>query len=97
MKIDSNLLFPDNRPVNGVGNSGTSNSSKAGSASSSSDEVRLSVNQSAIQALQAQLQNQPDIRSQRVAALQQAIRDGSYQVSNEQIADAMFTELLQRK
>jgi negative regulator of flagellin synthesis FlgM len=98
MKIDSNLLFPDNPQVNGVGNQGSSSPQKKPPVSQGSpDSVQLSVDQSTIRALQDKLGNVPDVRSQRVAALQDAIRNGSYQVSNEKIADAMFNELLGRK
>ena len=99
MKIDSNLLFPDNPQVNGVDNQGSPSSpqKKPPVSQGSPDSVQLSVDQSTIRALREKLDNVPDVRSQRVAQLQEAIRNGSYQVSNEKLADAMFNELLRRK
>jgi anti-sigma28 factor (negative regulator of flagellin synthesis) len=38
-----------------------------------------------------------DIRSERVAALQSAIQKGTYQVSPEQTAEAILSELLGKR
>lgn len=58
------------------------------------DQAQLSVDQGKVNQLQAELARLPDVRRDRVEALQWAVRDGSFQVSNEQIADKLFSELL---
>jgi flagellar biosynthesis anti-sigma factor FlgM len=46
------------------------------------------------QQLKAQLAQTPDVRANRVAALQQQLAQGTYQPSNGQIASALMAELL---
>ena len=58
------------------------------------DETRLSVEGKKTQSLQSELAKLPEVRRDRIEALQRAVQDGSYQVSDEQIADAMISELL---
>ena len=60
----------------------------AGTADVSSD-VRLS-------GLEAKVASAPDIRQDRVEQLRQAIASGTYSVSDEQLADAMLRDTLQR-
>jgi flagellar biosynthesis anti-sigma factor FlgM len=43
----------------------------------------------------AQVNNLPEIRQEKVSALQSAISNGDYQVSSEQTADAMLSEFLE--
>jgi flagellar biosynthesis anti-sigma factor FlgM len=43
--------------------------------------------------LTAQVNQLPDVRQERVAALASAVQNGTYQVSPEQTADAMLAEL----
>jgi len=47
-----------------------------------------------VQQLKSGLAAVPDVRQDRVAALQQAITSGSYNVSGPQIAQAMSSDLL---
>jgi flagellar biosynthesis anti-sigma factor FlgM len=47
--------------------------------------------------LAAQVEQAPDIRQDRVASLQKAMQDGTYQVSNEDLANAIFNHLVQKK
>jgi flagellar biosynthesis anti-sigma factor FlgM len=58
------------------------------------DTAQLSTDQARVQALAAQVNALPEIRQEKVAALGQAVRDGSYQVSPEQTADALISEML---
>jgi flagellar biosynthesis anti-sigma factor FlgM len=60
----------------------------------SPDEVQFSVDGEKVQQLKAGLDGLPDLRQDRVVALQQAIEEGSYNVSPRQIAQAMSSELL---
>jgi len=48
---------------------------------------------STVSALAAQLRQMPDVRQERVAALKQAIQNGEYQVSDEQIANALHAQV----
>lgn len=58
------------------------------------DTVQLSGTLSEVQQLKAQLAQTPDVRSARVAALQQQIQQGTYKPSDEAIASAMLSDLL---
>ena len=58
------------------------------------DEARLSVDGKKTQHLESEIVKLPDVRTARVEALRRAVQDGSYQVSDEQIADSMISELL---
>ena len=70
------------------GTSGSPKAEAAGTADLSSD-VRLS-------GLEAKVASAPDIRQDRVDQLRQAVTSGTYSVSDEQLADAMLRDALQR-
>jgi flagellar biosynthesis anti-sigma factor FlgM len=68
---------------------------QAAAASGSSepgDTVQLSGTLALAQQLKVQLAQVPDVRSARVAALQQQIQQGSYRPSSDQIANALLAE-----
>ena len=103
MRIDPSFQYLDNTSPAGVGNapaqpkipapeSGTASGAEF-SATDAGDTVELSGTLSAAQQLKTQLAQTPDVRAQRVAALQQQIQQGTYQPGNEQIASAMMSEL----
>jgi flagellar biosynthesis anti-sigma factor FlgM len=46
--------------------------------------------------LQEKLAKTPEVRHERVAAVKQAMDAGTYNVSNSQLADAMFKEFFKR-
>jgi flagellar biosynthesis anti-sigma factor FlgM len=95
MKIDSSLAFPQQVEPQRVGTTGSSPSQNQGElAGLSPDEVQFSIDGEKVQQLKADLSGAPDQRQDRVAALQQAIQEGSYNVSDQQIAQAMSSELL---
>ncbi|HXX20297.1 MAG TPA: flagellar biosynthesis anti-sigma factor FlgM [Candidatus Acidoferrum sp.] len=50
-----------------------------------------------VQKLKAQLAQMPEVRSDRVAVLSQKIQQGSYKPTNEQIANAMVSEITSNK
>ena len=58
------------------------------------DQAQLSVAQDKIDQLQAELSRLPEVRQDRVQALQRALKEGRYRVTNEQIAEAVFSEFL---
>lgn len=102
MRIDPSSQYLGNDPAQGVGNAtgqpklaptaGAPLASES-NASDAGDTVQLSGTLSVVQQLTAQLAQSPDVRSERVATLQQQIQQGTYTPSNEQIASAMFSEL----
>jgi len=98
MRIDPNQFLgnvqPDN--VDQTKNRTTQQSDAAASANSPlgvEDTVQLSGTLGQVQQLKAQLAQTPDVRSDRVAALRQQVQQGTYKPTNEQIANAMISEL----
>ncbi len=53
----------------------------------------VSLSETTVLALKAQLANLPGVRQDRVRALQQAIHDGTYQVNSKQLARAIQADL----
>ncbi len=96
MKIDAPLSFPKSLEPDRAGSTGPSQgSNQADRVGLSQDEVRFSVDGEKVQQLKAELTGLPDVRRERVEALKRAVNDGTYQVSNEKIAEAMFRDLLE--
>ncbi len=90
---------PENCNTGRAGQTGASES-MASSASSGTavgtpgvDQTSFSFDQTRVQALEAQVLAQPEIRQAKVQALQQAVGNGEYSVSAGQIADAMASAL----
>jgi flagellar biosynthesis anti-sigma factor FlgM len=95
MKIDMPLTFPQQVEPQRTGTTGASPSqNQAGTEGISPDLAQFSVDGGKIQQLNGNLAAVPDVRQDRVAALQQAISSGSYNVSGQQIAQAMSADLL---
>lgn len=59
----------------------------------SGDEANFSAEAQRMTSLQQAVAATPDIREDRVAQLRQSIQQGTYQVSDEQIAGAMLNDL----
>lgn len=55
-------------------------------------QVRLSTASSQVAALTQQASNAPEVRTDRVDALRQAVRNGNYNVTNEQVAAAIYSD-----
>ena len=99
MKIDpriQSLGGSQSEPVKKAGN-GKSKSAAASSSSGISsamgeDTVRLSSTSSDVQTLAASLAQVPEVRADRVQALQQQVRNGSYSPDSQKVADAMIQE-----
>jgi flagellar biosynthesis anti-sigma factor FlgM len=64
----------------------------AGQAKAVTDQTQLSASQSRVQDLKGELTGLPDVRQDRVAALQQAITNGSFRASDQQLADAILAD-----
>jgi flagellar biosynthesis anti-sigma factor FlgM len=92
MRIDLNAIHPeaaDSAPALKTGLQAATSSAAGGA----NDAVRLSADHSTVQALAAKVAQLPEIRLEKVAALQQAIRGGSYGVTSEHTAGAIISEM----
>ncbi len=95
MRVDGPLPLPESTQTTGVTRSGsTGQSSSTVSVNSGPDQAQLSVDGQTIQALQASLAQLPEVRQEQVEALRQAVGSGNYQVSDQQLGDAVGSELL---
>jgi flagellar biosynthesis anti-sigma factor FlgM len=95
MKIDMPLTFPQQVEPQRVGTTGPPPSQSQGETPAlSSDRAQFSVDGEKVQQLKGNLAAVPEVRQDRVAALQQAIASGTYNVSGQQIAQAMSSDLL---
>jgi flagellar biosynthesis anti-sigma factor FlgM len=90
MRIDPNARTPD-LPESKVASRPTA-SGRTAEAPASSDKATLG-NYARIQELSAKLQQMPEDRQSRVEALAQAIREGKYSVSPEQIARSILANM----
>ncbi len=95
MKIDAPLSLPENHPPEKVGRSGSPiGRARSGHVGEAHDEARLSVDLDKVETLRSQLSRLPEVRQERVEAIRQAVREGRHQVSDQQIAEALHTQLL---
>ena len=95
MRIDAALPLPENIQTQNVTRSGSSAAqSSTALAASTQDQAQLSVESGTVQQMKTTLSHLPEIRQERVNALRQAVNSGSYQVSNQQLADAIGSDLL---
>ena len=102
MRIDPSYQYLHNTASDAVGNakdqskiapqSGVERASASNAGAG--DTVQFSSAMGEVQRLQAQLANTPEVRSDRVAALQQQIEQGTYKPSGQQIAGAILSDLL---
>ena len=99
MKIDPNLGPIENLQSGGVQNTENKRANYSSQdqadfgGSDGSDSVQFSQAFADVQRLTSQLGLTPDVRSQRVAQLQQSISQGTYNPSNEDIANALASDL----
>jgi len=95
MRIDAALPIPENQPTQKVANSGANaQQGTAAPVTSGQDKAQLSVDSGTVQQLKSTLSQLPEVRQDRVNALRRAVSSGSYQVSNQQLADAIGSDLL---
>jgi flagellar biosynthesis anti-sigma factor FlgM len=96
MRIDLNNAL---REANEIGNE-PSNSRSANSASTKTalgeDTAELSGDQVRVQLLTGQVNQLPEVRHEKVTALALAVRQGRYDVTPEQTAEAMLGEMQTR-
>ena len=95
MRVDGPLSVPENLQPDKVARSGSpTQQSRPGLVGTNQDQARLSVDNETIQQLKSNLSQVPEVRQERVDALRQALSDGSYQVSDQQLSDAIGSDLL---
>ena len=95
MKLDLSFLFPQAPQPRGGGQSESPGSPRPPKArEGTADEARLSIDGEKLRELGLELSRAPEVRRHRVETIQQALRDGSYQVTSHQIAEVVFSELL---
>jgi flagellar biosynthesis anti-sigma factor FlgM len=95
MRIDLNAIIPE-APDPGQ-SAKTASQAASGSTSAAGlaggDTAQLSPDQGRVQQLASQVNQLPEIRQDKVAALQRAIQDGSYQVTPGQAAEALISAM----
>ena len=66
-------------------------------ATSATDSARISPQSLALQKHLQTVNAQPEVRQDKVDAIKQAIANGTHSVSNQQLGDKMFNDLLKRQ
>jgi flagellar biosynthesis anti-sigma factor FlgM len=95
MRVDGPLSVPESVQAEQVARPGSpTQQNRPAPVDSDQDQAQLSVDGGTIQQLKATLSQVPDVRQTRVEALQQAIGSGSYQVSDQQLSDAIASDVL---
>jgi len=95
MRVDAPLSFPENLQPDKVARSGSpTQQNRSAPVGSDQDQTQLSVDNQTIQHLQSALSQVPEIRQERVNALRQAVNSGQYQVSDQQLSNAMSSDLV---
>ena len=97
MKVDPNLQSIANVQSDAVQNTKTSRTQDSSGDSPSnavggSDTVHFSSRLAEVQQLTSQLQQVPDIRAERVAALKEKIQQGTYSPDPADVADAILND-----
>ena len=97
MRVDAPLSFPENLQPQKVASSGSpTQQNRPAPVNTDQDQAELSVDNDTMHQLKANLYQVPEVRQERVNALRQAVSSGSYQVSDQQLSDAMGSDLLGR-
>lgn len=84
----------DSTPVQPTWSSSPAAMTTSGRAEPRGELAQLSDDPARVQSLAAQVNALPETRQEKVEVLGPAVRDGSYQVSSEQMAEAMISEML---
>ena len=94
MRIDPNISSAANNMVDGAaGKNPASAPNRTQDAQSASGASEIDPGFGKINSLKAELEKMPDIRQDLVDSLRQRIGNGSYNVSSDQIADAMIKDI----
>jgi flagellar biosynthesis anti-sigma factor FlgM len=73
---------------------GSASASVVGSSGLGEDQAQLSGLHAQVQALAAQAAQLPDVRQEKVSALRQVVIGGSYKPSANQVAQAIFDQMV---
>ncbi|HUA01659.1 MAG TPA: flagellar biosynthesis anti-sigma factor FlgM [Candidatus Aquilonibacter sp.] len=98
MRINPNLQPPDGVQQDAIQDPKSTAAQKiteetSSAATSNGVQVQLSTSSGQVAALAQQAASVPSVRTDRVDALRKAIRDGNYDVTNEQVAAAMYSDM----
>ena len=97
MRIDPNAQSPEQVQQGGVQDAKNPASQKAepdpSAGATAGVQVQLSTSSNQVAALAQQAASAPAVRTDRVDALRQAVRNGDYSASNEQVAAAMYSDM----
>ena len=74
-----------------IASAGTDNAATT-NASGAADQTQLSFSQARVQSLEASVLAEPEVRQEKVMALQQSIATGNYAVDPGKVADAITAE-----
>jgi negative regulator of flagellin synthesis FlgM len=97
MRIDANNRLRETGDAGSAGQaSQRATSGAAGQSLLGNDTAELSTDQVRVQSLAAEVNQLPEVRQEKVAALSSAVREGTYNVSPEQTAEAMVAEMQSR-
>ncbi len=96
MRVDPRILMPGDLQPDRVGETATNTAQQTRNATERPqvDTVRLSSDHEIVNRLRAELDRLPEIRADRVEALQTAIQQGTYKPTHEQVAEAILKDLL---
>ena len=96
MKVDGFSPLPQDSSLERAGHTDRAPAQHSrAQAGAGRDEAHLLVDGERIQFLVSEIAKLPEVRHERVEALQRAVQEGRYLVSNEQIAGALFSDLLE--
>jgi flagellar biosynthesis anti-sigma factor FlgM len=99
---ESNMRIDANSRLGEMGDAGNSTpasprvSAAANPGKVAGDTAEISGDAMRVQSLATAVQQLPEIRQEKVAALSLAVREGRYEVSPEQTADALVAEMQSR-
>jgi len=95
MRIDPNSQSPEPVQPDSVQDPKNPASQKAEQDANAAGgvQVQLSTSAGQVAALTLQALNAPAVRTDRVDALRQAVRNGDYNATNEQVAAAMYSDM----
>jgi flagellar biosynthesis anti-sigma factor FlgM len=86
----------DTTPEQPTGPNSPASMATSGRAEPRGERAQLSGDRARVRSLAAQVNALPETRQEKVGVLGPAVREGSYQVSAEQMAEAMISEMLAR-
>jgi flagellar biosynthesis anti-sigma factor FlgM len=97
MRIDPKTQISGNQQSEAISDSKTSSGQRPATNAPTREgvQVQLSTDSAQVSQLAQQATGAPPVRTERVQALQQSIRNGNFNVTNEQIAAAMYGDMFQ--